>query len=293
MNQFQNKFLAFIESACSKIGHTDIIGPLQEGFRAICEAEEQTKSFDIPGVKVLSQTRDSNFGRYVSDAGLGSVQYVSEPDGHYIVPKKSNPNFAEYFYLTVEAPDGEKLSSVYFVGDEPIPDFYGTNLSGITQNDGFVFIQVGGRSMYVYKDNVKIAYIREDNTVFFTPQDNGGGKVYWNQYDDHFPPIQNKYLTANKLREVAKALFAEYDRIVNKKPVQNKVDRYAIRRAVGNFFYNKFEDVVDYCERNGYSTDATIMKVKRAVNDDYYTDDPGAVGGQTLEFPEAGLSEER
>ena len=87
--------------------------------------------------------------------------------------------------------------------------------------------------------------------------------------------------------------MAEYDHLANNEPVAQQVDRDKVRVAVGNFFYNKFEDVVDYCERNGYSTDATIMKVKRAVNDDYYTDDSGAVGGQTLEFPEAGLSEER
>ena len=50
---------------------------------------------------------------------------------------------------------------------------------------------------------------------------------------------------------------------------------------------------MEYCDKEGYTTEATIMQVKRAVNDDYYTDDPGAIGGTKLYFPEAGLSEER
>jgi hypothetical protein len=293
MNQFQNKFLAFIESACSKMGQTDIIGPLQEGFKAICEAEEQTKSFDIPGVKVLSQTRDSNFGRYVSDAGLDSVRYIADTDGKFILPKQSNPNYAEYYYLKVEGPDGKTFRPVIYVANVPPQGKGFPKLDGISQYDGFIFIATEYKALHIYKDGKYVANSGDTVFNFHVPELSPSGKVTTNEWDDRLPPTDKYKVDAGKLKEATGFIMAEYDRLANNEPVAQQVDRDKVRVAVGNFFYNKFEDVVDYCERNGYSTDATIMKVKRAVNDDYYTDDPGAVGGQTLEFPEAGLSEER
>lgn len=39
MNALQKSYRAFIESVCNKIGCTDAIHPLQEGFAALCEAD--------------------------------------------------------------------------------------------------------------------------------------------------------------------------------------------------------------------------------------------------------------
>ena len=292
MDSLQTTFNAYIESTCAKYGCTDMIAPLQEGFSVLCEAEGDN-SLEIHGVKVVSQDNSWNIGRFIGEIGTDTVRCMDTPEGKIILPQ-------ENYNLAIEAPDapGKIQRCILSVSDFPCWEGEPV-LDGIKPSDGFVFVRHCCRhAVTIYQNGHKVACydtpFSRGMIEFYVPYRTTHGDI-WNEIGatDRMPGIPSKEFNAQKLRSAAAFIQSEYDRLQAKRPPQRRVDRVAVRRAVGNFLFDKFEDIVEDCDKEGYTTEDTIRQVKRAVNDDYYTEDPGAIGGKTLHFPEAGLSEER
>ena len=258
-------------------------------------ATKKSNDYGISGVKFIKQIQSYNYtSRINREVGLDSVRTVSSPDGHAVMPKEGIANYGEYYSLVVIGPDKETYNRVFYVGDTPIDDYHGVNLAGITSEDGLVFIQTSWPHyyMHVFKGKFHIATICDDTTTFFMPfKDSDNGKTTFKFiYDsERLPYIPNEKLTASRFREAVAVIDAEYNRLKKNKPIVRQVNYSAVKRAVGEFFFNKFYDVVESCDKKGFTTEVTILKLKRIVNADYFTTDEGAIGGTTLYFPEAGL----
>jgi len=75
MDSLQNTFKTFIESTCTKFGCTEMIAPLQEGFSALCEAENVNGARPVDVAEKLVER---------------VIRYLINEKGYYVVAHETH-----------------------------------------------------------------------------------------------------------------------------------------------------------------------------------------------------------
>lgn len=130
MNSLQKSYNAFIESVCAELGCREMAHPLQEGFFALCEADDRMSGSawdDVERIHVYhaadprldtdikldslwstrqkdSVTREDVIGRFIEDAGDFNKWLATSEDGGAFMTSASIKFKGESEAITVDIP---------------------------------------------------------------------------------------------------------------------------------------------------------------------------------------------